>query len=574
MAQNKVSITIAGISLLVTTPEDEEYVLQLAREIDDYINAVLDKTPGASVTNAVLLCALEYLDEYKKANRTANNMRSQIKDYMAEAAGAKLQYDDEAKKVTDLEDEIQTLRAHLTRIASEGDASGVLEKMRQEAEQATAEIKRLRKQAEDLAEQNKALAEKSDAMNNYITDQDREIARLTAVNDEMALRLGDGSADVGDMAGRMAQYEGEIAGLLAETESLKQELDRLEDLLGAQQSGQVSLFAPPADVPVSDDDISNAQPSVNAPPDMPEDVSIADKPDSIETPDENAPDTDVIVGAALESFSSETSPVGGSSPFGLPLTDDFSSLSAPSIESSVTGDFMPPAPSDAISFNDAPSVQDLVGAIDQSLQDAPVAEPASAASDELDIPAFMDAPSRDLSPRANRDARIADFDIDISDMPHAAPPEAPSAPAGGDVFSEYQIDEDDTILGFGSVPRDRQAEDAEYRRMKEGTAAQHKSPEQVLDESPVASEHTGASDDVLQKVRQISSSIEAAEKEEFAAAPPADRPPEELEEPAQQEAPETKPEKKRRKKGKLEGLLNGDGSDNDDFPDLSWTLDI
>ena len=45
------------------------------------------------VTKAAVFCAMDYLDEYNKSTGSAENMRSQIQDYIADAARAKLAED-------------------------------------------------------------------------------------------------------------------------------------------------------------------------------------------------------------------------------------------------------------------------------------------------------------------------------------------------------------------------------------------------------------------------------------------------------------------------------------------------
>lgn len=674
MAQNKVSINIAGINLIITTPEDEEYVLQLAQELDTFVSTVLEKTPGASVTNAILLCAVEYLDEYKKANRTANNMRSQIKDYMSEAANAKLQYDQEVKRVSELETEIQTLRNHLTRIAAEGDASGVMSKLQQDTSQAHAELEQLRKRNEDLTEQNKTLAEKTDAMNNYISDQEREIARLTAVTEELTVRLDDHGDASPEMTKKMEQYEAQIHDLILETERLKSELEILESMIDEERAGQTTLFEEPVvegtELNDSGDNAVAEGVSADAQPDEPE-SDIESEPQEPEQPEDPSEpvltdtetgtvDEDVIpeneavedvltieteiveIEVEVESEPADTPPEISESeiesadseikhediPAGLPDTPALENAGTPqadadlaTLEESAPPEENPIHSFDIPLFDDDPTVLD-----DSSTQSGS----NSALSDEdLDIPSFMDRTSADVAPlpdtvsdtpKTEADSvsaaepafpdektasstqdnvprilpdptsKMAAFDIDLSDLPNFVDQDTPS----GDVFKEYNIDEDDTILGFGSVPRDKKLEDAEYRRMK--AEAESRSDTENKDESKPSEPAAPLSetDSMLQRIQQVTESLEKAEQDEqvrettsakkdsSASAPkkPVQQDPvPEPETPADKDpAPKDKPDdekksdkKRKPREGRLEGLLN---DDDDDMPNLSWTLDI
>lgn len=238
MANNKISLSIAGLNILVTTPEDEEYVTQVAQEIDADINTILESASSASVTNAILLCTIDYLDSYKKANRTSNNMRSQIKDYMAEAANAKREFDAERKRTEELTSEIQALRNHMTRIATEGDTSGVFHKLREDYNSVTNELAKQRKRGAELTSQNKILTEKAEAMNTYIAGQDREIARMTAVVEELNTRLVDKTEHISELSNRLEGYESRVTELLTETERLRSELDILAVMIDEDHEQQ------------------------------------------------------------------------------------------------------------------------------------------------------------------------------------------------------------------------------------------------------------------------------------------------------------------------------------------------
>lgn len=107
---NKVRLTIAGSPYVISTTDSEEYVTELARRLDSDIAGVMEENPNLSVTRAAVFCALDYLDEYTKSTGSADNMRSQIKDYLADAAKAKLAADEARREVERLKREVQALK--------------------------------------------------------------------------------------------------------------------------------------------------------------------------------------------------------------------------------------------------------------------------------------------------------------------------------------------------------------------------------------------------------------------------------------------------------------------------------
>ena len=85
---NKVRVTIAGAPYAIATTDSEKYIASLAKR----------------------------LDEYKKSTGSAENMRSQIQDYIADAARAKLAEDKVRTENETLRRENDALREQLARL--------------------------------------------------------------------------------------------------------------------------------------------------------------------------------------------------------------------------------------------------------------------------------------------------------------------------------------------------------------------------------------------------------------------------------------------------------------------------
>ena len=79
---NKVRVTIAGAPYAIATTDSEKYILSLAKKLDEDITKLLDANANLSVTKAAVFCAMDYLDEYHKSAGSAENMRSQIQEYI------------------------------------------------------------------------------------------------------------------------------------------------------------------------------------------------------------------------------------------------------------------------------------------------------------------------------------------------------------------------------------------------------------------------------------------------------------------------------------------------------------
>ena len=107
---NKIRIQIGSQSYTLTTTEDEEYVRSLADELDEQVEAMLSRGNGLSLNEALVLCAIGYCDSYKKERANTDHLRSQLKDYLEDAAKARIEADEARRSVQRLTRELDTLR--------------------------------------------------------------------------------------------------------------------------------------------------------------------------------------------------------------------------------------------------------------------------------------------------------------------------------------------------------------------------------------------------------------------------------------------------------------------------------
>lgn len=117
MGKNKISISVAGSEFVVTTDEDREYTLELARTVDGKIRTLLQNSPKLNGSLAAILCALDLCDENEKNKESCARLREEIRRYLAqvEAAGAEQQKlrEEYREQVEKLEQENEVLRNQL-----------------------------------------------------------------------------------------------------------------------------------------------------------------------------------------------------------------------------------------------------------------------------------------------------------------------------------------------------------------------------------------------------------------------------------------------------------------------------
>lgn len=117
MGKNKISVSIAGSEFVVTTDEEREYTLSLARTVDNKIRGLLQESTKLTAGLAAVLTCLDLCDENEKNKESCARLRDEIRQYLAqvESAGIEkqlLRQEFEAK-IEHLEKENELLRNQL-----------------------------------------------------------------------------------------------------------------------------------------------------------------------------------------------------------------------------------------------------------------------------------------------------------------------------------------------------------------------------------------------------------------------------------------------------------------------------
>jgi cell division protein ZapA len=85
-------LRIAGEEYRIVSEESAEYMQDLAHEVDVKMTSIL-RGSRVSTTQAAILVALQYADDAMKNSGSADNLRSQLKAYLEDAAQAKSERD-------------------------------------------------------------------------------------------------------------------------------------------------------------------------------------------------------------------------------------------------------------------------------------------------------------------------------------------------------------------------------------------------------------------------------------------------------------------------------------------------
>ena len=113
MPTSKVRLNICGSSYVIATTESEDYMQNLADRLNLDMNELMSSSNTVSITTAAVMTALSYRDELEKASGSADNMRRQIKNYLEDAASAKMAAEELRRENDVLRKQVDDLRRRL-----------------------------------------------------------------------------------------------------------------------------------------------------------------------------------------------------------------------------------------------------------------------------------------------------------------------------------------------------------------------------------------------------------------------------------------------------------------------------
>lgn len=107
---NKIKLVVGGLEYCIMAEEDEAYVRSVGDELNRRLDLLSRRNPYLSTTMVAVLAALDLCDENKKALAQLEDLRMQMKEYMEEAACARLEADEARREIDRLNRENQSLR--------------------------------------------------------------------------------------------------------------------------------------------------------------------------------------------------------------------------------------------------------------------------------------------------------------------------------------------------------------------------------------------------------------------------------------------------------------------------------
>lgn len=108
---NRVKVKIIGRDYNLVTDNTPAYTQALAEKLNNYLNKMLQSNGSVSAIDAAILAALDAMDEASRSKTDADNIRSQMGEYLAETESLR-QKSEAAKK------EIAALKRRISQLES------------------------------------------------------------------------------------------------------------------------------------------------------------------------------------------------------------------------------------------------------------------------------------------------------------------------------------------------------------------------------------------------------------------------------------------------------------------------
>ncbi len=107
--ENKVKVRIIGREYTLGTDNTPEYTQALAAELDEKMNAMLSESRTLSGIDVAILCALDAMDEARRAGANADNIRLQLGEYLSSAERAQASVETYKREISSLKRRIEEL---------------------------------------------------------------------------------------------------------------------------------------------------------------------------------------------------------------------------------------------------------------------------------------------------------------------------------------------------------------------------------------------------------------------------------------------------------------------------------
>ena len=76
--KKKITLVVSGVRITVLTDNDPEYVYSLGRLLDNRVSDLVISSTTRQKNEALLLCALDYLDERNKLKKENEALKAEL----------------------------------------------------------------------------------------------------------------------------------------------------------------------------------------------------------------------------------------------------------------------------------------------------------------------------------------------------------------------------------------------------------------------------------------------------------------------------------------------------------------
>ena len=102
--KNRITVTIGNQNYTLVATEDGEYIQQLSAQVNTEINQVIAEGHLA-YSDAIVLASMNLADKYCKERDAADNLRTQLKEYLDESSRLKTELSDAKREIFRLQKE-------------------------------------------------------------------------------------------------------------------------------------------------------------------------------------------------------------------------------------------------------------------------------------------------------------------------------------------------------------------------------------------------------------------------------------------------------------------------------------
>ena len=113
--EREYTLKICGNHCNIISEQSEEFVKLLACEVEEKINFIYKDNERVSLSLAATLTAMEFCEELSILKESSENLRSQLRTYLDDAAKAADERDEAFREIERLRREIDALRATISR---------------------------------------------------------------------------------------------------------------------------------------------------------------------------------------------------------------------------------------------------------------------------------------------------------------------------------------------------------------------------------------------------------------------------------------------------------------------------